>query len=124
MKFPNGGDPLTVALDFLVLPSERSGVGKAGGSSTTLLRPEKRSEEQGATEGLGRPDGARQEGLAKQTWQGLTRQGENGVCAALVDVAGEGAALVLNHWSCKFRRVWRRGTRPISTTPTTWPWIP
>jgi hypothetical protein len=27
---------------------------------------------------------------------------ENGVCIALVDVAGEGAALVLNHWSADF----------------------
>ena len=40
------------------------------GSTTALLRPEERSEERGATEGLGRPDGACQERLAEQTRQG------------------------------------------------------
>jgi|UPI00022183A3 hypothetical protein len=48
-------------------------VGKAEGSSTALLRLEERSEGQGATEELGHPDGARQEGLSEQTWQGVTR---------------------------------------------------
>jgi hypothetical protein len=43
------------------------------GSTTVLLRPEERSEERGATEGLGRPDGACQERLAEQTRQGERR---------------------------------------------------